>query len=51
MARLCSTCGSGSKAKQCIECGKTITSGGVVARLCSTCGSGSKKDKCVKCGR
>ncbi|HNN93056.1 MAG TPA: hypothetical protein PKI03_12340 [Pseudomonadota bacterium] len=50
-ARLCNSCGFGSKKDNCVRCGKWVGSHRIPARLCSNHGFGSKKDNCVRCGK
>lgn len=50
-ARICSSCGFGSKKENCVKCNKWCPSNYSKARLCSSCGFGSKKNHCVKCGK
>ncbi|MGI6401454.1 MAG: hypothetical protein ACOX0A_05000 [Thermoguttaceae bacterium] len=50
-ARLCNVCSFGSKAQNCVKCGKWAPSGFSQALLCGSCGFGSKDQYCVKCGK
>ncbi len=50
-AKLCGSCGFGSKKDDCTKCGKWMGSTKIPARLCGTHGFGSKKDNCAKCGK
>jgi hypothetical protein len=50
-ARLCNSCGFGSKKDECAHCGKWMASTRIPARLCSQHGFGSKADNCVRCGK
>ncbi|MGE0793489.1 MAG: hypothetical protein AB7V77_04910 [Candidatus Woesearchaeota archaeon] len=47
-AKLCSSCGFGSKKDKCVVCDKSFAKN--EGKLCRDCGFGSKKDKCAKCG-
>ena len=50
-ARLCNSCGFGSKKDNCVRCGKWVGSFRQLAYLCGSCGFGSKKDNCAICGK
>ena len=50
-AKLCHSCGFGSKKDNCAKCGKWMGSTKIPARLCGTHGCGSKKDNCCVCGK
>ena len=47
-AKLCSSCGFGNKADECVKCGQPFVA--VQAKLCGSCGFGNKADECIKCG-
>jgi hypothetical protein len=50
VARLCDSCGFGSRQEECLKCGEEASHGGVIAPLCASCSS-SAGDKCIKCGK
>ncbi|MBP5622561.1 MAG: hypothetical protein J6X44_11165 [Thermoguttaceae bacterium] len=50
-ARLCNSCGFGSKRQNCVKCDKWTGTTHYNARLCNSCGFGTKNQNCVKCGK
>ena len=50
-AYICENCGFGSKADNCVKCGKWRGSSSFPALVCDNCVYASKKDECVKCGK
>ena len=53
-ARLCSSCGMGSKKDNCVKCGERISPRcGSIALICGNCNTESEnlQKKCIKCGK
>ena len=48
-AKLCDTCGMGTKQEKCVICGAPFARN--MAYLCNYCGAGSNGEICIKCGR
>ena len=50
-AYICDDCGMGSRAENCVKCGKWCASNKIPAFICNNCGFGNKAQNCVKCGK